>query len=89
MDQHKCSNFRIQSFIMEEDAREFLVRVLNTISMASVWLIVNMVAGIYFELGIIHEKWTLLNVLFYLWFPASIVLLLWYFKKKWKGHLDH
>ena len=35
---------------MEPDVREFLVRIMQTISMSIVWLLVNMTLGIYFDL---------------------------------------
>ena len=73
---------------MEPDVREFLVRIVQSLSMAMVWLLVNMTLGIYFELGFFENTPTLWNYIFYVWFLASLVLLILYFRKKWKGHLD-
>ena len=73
---------------MEPDVRAFLIRIVQSLSMAMVWLLVNMTIGIYFELGFFENTPTVWNYIFYVWFLASLVLLLLYFRKKWKGHLD-
>jgi hypothetical protein len=57
--------------IMEPDVQEFLIRIIQTISMAIVWLLVNMCA-----LG---------NYIFYGWFLLSSVWIISYLRKKWKG----
>lgn len=73
---------------MEPDVREFLIRIVQSLSMAMVWLLVNMTLGIYFGLGFFENTPSLWNYIFYVWFLASLVLLILYFRKKWKGHLD-
>ena len=73
---------------MEPDVRAFLIRIVQSLSMAMVWLLVNMTLGIYFELGFFENTPSLWNYIFYVWFLGSLVLLLLYFRKKWKGHLD-
>ena len=73
---------------IEPDVRAFLIRIVQSLSMAMVWLLVNMTLGIYFELGFFENTPTLWNYIFYVWFLASLILLILYFRKKWKGHLD-
>jgi ABC-type anion transport system duplicated permease subunit len=70
---------------MEPEVRDFLVRILQTISMSMVWLLVNMSFGIYFGFAFFEQAPTLWNIIFYLWFLASFAALIYYFKKKWKG----
>jgi hypothetical protein len=72
---------------MEPDVREFLVRIMQTISMSVVWLLVNMTLGIYFNFAFFENSPSIWNYLFYLWFLISFGLLLYYFHKKWKGKL--
>jgi hypothetical protein len=72
---------------MEPDVREFLVRIMQTISMSIVWLLVNMTLGIYFDFAFFENKPSSGNYLFYLWFIISFILLLRYFRNKWKGKL--
>jgi hypothetical protein len=72
---------------MEPDVREFLVRIMQTISMSIVWLLVNMTIGIYFDFAFFVGKPSLWNYLFYLWFLISFAWLLHYFYKKWEVKL--
>lgn len=72
---------------MEPDVREFLVRIMQTISMSVVWLLVNMTLGIYYNLAFFDITPSIWNYLFYLWFLISFGLLLYYFHRKWKGKL--
>ena len=74
---------------MEPDVREFLVRIMQTISMSIVWLLINMTAGIYYELAFFVDKPTIWNYVYYLFFLVSFGFLLRYFWKKWHGKLDH
>lgn len=49
-----------------------------------IWLLVNVTAGLYFKLAIIEKHIRLGNILFYLWFLASIGFLLYYFFRTWR-----
>jgi len=70
---------------MEPDVKEFLIRIIQTISMAIVWMVINMCIGIYFGFAFFDDQPTLGNYIFYAWFLASFILLIYYFRKKWKG----
>ncbi|MBC7508764.1 MAG: hypothetical protein H7320_08455 [Ferruginibacter sp.] len=70
---------------MEPDVTAFLLRIVQTISMAIVWLLINMSVGIYFGFAFFDDAPSLGNYVFYVWFIASFVLLILYLKKKWKG----
>jgi hypothetical protein len=72
---------------MEPDVKEFLVRIMQTISMSVVWLLVNMTLGIYYNFAFFDTTPSIWNYLFYLWFLISFGLLLYYFHKKWEGKL--
>ena len=70
---------------MEPDVRLFLLTILNTISMGMVWLLVNMTIGIYYGFAFFDDKPTLGNYLYGAFFLVSLVLLIRYLKKKWRG----
>lgn len=70
---------------MEPDVKEFLLRIVQTISMAIVWLLINMSVGIYFGFAFFEGKPSLGNYIYYVWFVVSFGSLIFYFKKKWKG----
>lgn len=70
---------------MEPEARAFLLLIVQTISMAMLWMLVNMTAGIYFNLAFFEGSPSLANIIYYIFFLITFTLLILYFKKKWKG----
>ena len=70
---------------MEPEVKAFLLMIVQTLSMSMLWLLVNMTAGIYFNLGFFEGSPSIWNILYYVFFLASFVLLIMYFRKKWKG----
>ncbi len=70
---------------MEPEVKAFLLLIINSIAMALLWMMVNMTAGIYFNLAFFEEKLSIWNILYYIFFLATLVLLIVYLRKKWKG----
>lgn len=70
---------------MEPEARAFLLLIVQTISMAMLWMLVNMTAGIYFNLAFFEGSPSLANIIYYIFFLITFSLLILYFKKKWKN----
>lgn len=72
---------------MEPEVQEFLKRIMQTISMGLLWMLINMTAGIYFGLAFFDDTPTWKNYIYYVCFIITLVLLLVYFRNKWKGKL--
>ena len=70
---------------MEPDVREFLVKIMQSISMGLVWLLINMSIGIYYGFAFFEEAPTRGNYIYYAACLISLVALIKYLKKKWKG----
>lgn len=70
---------------MEPDVKAFLIRIMQSISMGIVWLLINMTVGIYFELAFFEGSPTWGNYIYYVCFLISLVALIVYLRKKWKG----
>jgi hypothetical protein len=70
---------------MEPEVKAFLLMIVQTLSMSMVWLLINMTAGIYFNLGFFEGSPSMWNILYYIFFLVSFILLIMYFRKKWKG----
>lgn len=70
---------------MEPEVKEFLIKIMQSISMGVVWLLINMSIGIYFGLAFFEGSPSLGNYIYYLFFLGSLVLLILYLRKKWKG----
>ena len=69
---------------MEDETRDFLVLIINTISKVLLWMMINVLVGIYFGLGFFEEKPDWKNWLYYFLFILSIFFLARHLKKKWK-----
>ena len=69
---------------MEDETRDFLVRIMQTISLALVWMLVNVYIGIYKDYAFFedHPNWT--NYLYYAFALITLVLLLRHLWRKWK-----
>jgi FtsH-binding integral membrane protein len=69
---------------MEDDAKEFLNKVVRTLTIALLWLMINMTLGIYNRFLIFEDGPTIGNIIFYIWMIISLVLLIWLNYKIWK-----
>jgi len=70
---------------MEPEVREFLARISQTIGVVVLWMFINSTVGIMFDLAFVHDHITVGNIIFYLWFIASIVLMVWLLRRLWKA----
>ena len=69
---------------MEPEAAAFLRRVGNSLAIGFIWLAVNATAAIKGDNAFIGDEITIGNVLFYIWFVISIVILVILYKKIWR-----
>jgi hypothetical protein len=69
---------------MEEDTREFLLRIVNTLSFVLIWMILNLFLGIYKNMAFFEHRPGWKNYLFYAIFLVSLFFLLKYLKRKWE-----
>jgi hypothetical protein len=69
---------------MEDETREFLVRILNTVAIVLLWMMANVFIGIYKGFAFFEEKpdWT--NYVYYAFLAISFILLVTHLKRKWK-----
>jgi hypothetical protein len=68
---------------MEDDAREFLLRVVRSLTAALLWLLVNMILGIYIGLMFFEGSPSAGNLIFYGWLIISLLILVRYYIKIW------
>jgi len=69
---------------MEPDIKNFLSKVMSSLSIGMLWLLVNTTVGIGFNYAFFEKKPSLGNYIFYAWFIVSLFFLVLYFRKKWK-----
>lgn len=69
---------------MEEDAVAFLKRISKSILIGVVWMGINSTLGIMYDYAFVHDKISLGNILFYIWFIISVPLMIWLYIRLWK-----
>jgi hypothetical protein len=69
---------------MEPDIKNFLSRVMSSLSVGLLWLLINTTIGIGFNYAFFDNQPSIGNYIFYVWFLVSLVLLVMYYRKKWK-----
>jgi hypothetical protein len=69
---------------IEDDTREFLVRILQTISIVLIWMLLNVYFGFYkdYAFFVTRPNWT--NYLFYILSAISLVMLIIHLRRKWR-----
>ncbi len=68
----------------DPDVKEFLLKILNSISLVLLWMIACATAGIYFELGYTNGKPVIYTIIFYTVMAVTLFLLLRQLYKTWK-----
>lgn len=69
---------------MEDETREFLVRIINTVAIVLVWMMVNVFIGIYKGYAFFEDKPGWANYLYYAFLLISFIFLIIHLKRKWK-----
>lgn len=69
---------------MEDDTRGFLILIVNTIAVVLLWMIANVLVGIYFNFAFFEGTPTWKNILYYIAFLISLFFLIRYIRRKWK-----
>ena len=72
---------------MEPGVKEYLLRILNTISLGLLWMAINSTAGIMYDYAFVHDTITTGNILFYIWFLLSLTAYLWWVIRIWRKPL--
>ncbi len=69
---------------MEEETRQFLLKIASTISLGLLWLLVNTTIGIGLNFAFFKDRPGFGNYIFYAWFIISLTFLIIYLRRKWK-----
>jgi FtsH-binding integral membrane protein len=73
----------------EEDPRDFLRRVVWSLSLGLVWLVSTIGIGTYAGLMVPEKGLTAGNIIFYSWMALSLVALIWINMRIWKKKFPH
>ncbi len=72
---------------MEPEVREFLQRISLSLGIGILWLILNSTFGIMLDYAFVYDHISTGNILFYIWFFASLLFMIRLYRKLWKGKL--
>jgi hypothetical protein len=70
---------------IENDAKNFLVLIVQTVSSVALWLLINILFGLYLKYGLFESTPNAINILYYILFIAGSTWLFFFFKKRWKN----
>ena len=73
---------------MEPEARAFLQRISYTIGGTLLWMAVNATFGIRYNYAFPEGGISAGNIIFYIWLVASFCILIWFYIRLWKNHLE-
>ncbi|MCK9403762.1 MAG: hypothetical protein M0Q26_10225 [Chitinophagaceae bacterium] len=74
---------------MEPGVKQYLQRILNTISVWLVWMTVNSTLGIRYQFAYIDKGVTAGNIIFYSWLVLSLVVFVWWVIRVWSKPIDY
>ncbi len=69
---------------MEDETRAFLVLILNSIALTLIWMIANMMVGIYIGLAFFEGSPNWKNIVYYILALGTFILLVKRLRSKWK-----
>jgi hypothetical protein len=72
---------------MEPELKIFFSKIIKSLSMAVLWMLINMTLGIFFDFGFIHSGISFANILFYIFLLTTLYGLISYLLKVWKEDL--
>lgn len=71
----------------EPEIRDFLKRILQTVSVGMLFLLLHMTFGIYFNWAFFDDQIRMGNIVYYFIFLASLGGLVYYYVRLWKGRI--
>jgi hypothetical protein len=69
---------------IENDAKDFLVLIVQTVSTIILWLLMNILFGLYLKFGMFDNTPTFKNYIYYIIFISGSYLIYRFFKKRWQ-----
>jgi hypothetical protein len=69
---------------MEDETRDFLIRIMQTVSIVLLWMMVNVFIGIYKNYAFFEDRPNWKNYVYYAFLLISLIILIIHLKRKWK-----
>ena len=69
---------------MEEETKEFLVKIMQTVSIVLLWMMANVFIGIYKGFAFFEDVPEWPNYVYYIFLAGSFIFLVIHLKRKWR-----
>jgi hypothetical protein len=69
---------------MEQEAKRYLLKVLNSLCFGLLWLGSNVLGGLYWGYAVVNGRVSVYNVVYFAWFIVSLGTLLYSFYRIWR-----
>ncbi len=70
---------------MEPEIKRFLWKIVKGISITLLWLLMNILLGLWLEWAFFYGRLNIFNILYYLWVLISLPALIYYVIRLWKS----
>jgi type IV secretory pathway VirB2 component (pilin) len=75
--------------MMEPEVKDFLKKIVQSVFTGLLWMMINMIAGIYFGWMFIYDKISVGNIIFYVFLIVSLLWLIRFYYRTWKNKFPH
>lgn len=75
--------------MMEDDVKDFLKRIVWSVSLGFLWLVLTLGIGTYNNLLVPENGIRIGNIIFYIWMAGSLVGLIWINYRIWRRKFPH
>lgn len=70
---------------MEPEIKRMLMKIVQVISVLTLWAMITIFFGLYLEWAMIRGSFNAFNAIFYVWFVISLTVLIYFFYRVWKS----
>jgi hypothetical protein len=74
---------------MEDDVKDFLKRIVWSVSLGFLWLTLTLGIGTYNQLLVPEHNLTIGNIIFYIWMAGSLAAMIYLNYRIWKKKFPH
>lgn len=75
--------------MMEDDVKDFLKRIVWTVSSGFLWLTITLAIGTYNNLLVPEHTISIGNIIFYIWMAGTLAALIYMYYRIWKKKFPH
>ena len=69
---------------VDPEVKKYFRQIINSFSVGMLWLMVLVLLGLVFKLGLIKNGLSWKNILFYMFFLGSLIAIIYYLYRVWK-----